>query len=219
MGDIRLIDRADAGRRLARALERYREEAPVVLGLPRGGVVVAAEIAEALDAPLDVLVVRKVGAPGREELAVGAVAPGGVTLADDDALRRLGISDEAFRQRADAERAELHRRLGRFRSGDALPDVEGRTVIVVDDGLATGFTAEAAVHALRAARPRRVVLAVGAGARETAERLADRVDDVVCALVREPFRAVGLWYHDFDQTTDEEVVRLLDDARERIGSA
>jgi putative phosphoribosyl transferase len=208
----RFINRFDAGRQLARRLEKYRDENPIVLGLPRGGVVLGYPIAEALDAPLDVIVARKVGAPMQPELGIGAVAPG-ITLADRETIRYLGITDEEFESLAEAERAEMRRRLRTYRGSDELPDLHGRTAILVDDGLATGVTATAAVHALRALEPRRVVLAVGVCALPTAEALSDLVDDLVCIAMPDPFYAVGMWYTDFSQTTDEEVIDLLEQAR------
>jgi putative phosphoribosyl transferase len=206
-------DRHDAGRRLAERLARYRDEHPIVLALPRGGVVLGYEVARALDAPLDVVVARKVGTPGHPELGIGAVAPG-VTLADARALAALGLTREAFETLAAHARAEMSRRLQRYHGSDALPDVAGRTVIVVDDGLATGVTAAAALHAVRRGNPRRVVLAAGVCARETVEALRGLADDVVCAAIPEPLYAVGQHYRDFAQTTDEEVLAFLARARE-----
>lgn len=205
-------DRRDAGRQLADRLARYRGRDVVVLGLPRGGVPVAAEIARSLDAPLDVLVARKVGAPDQPELGVGAVAPGGVLVLDDGALDALGLTEDDLAATVGRERAEVERRLVRYRGG-GMPDVEGKTVILVDDGLATGVTASAAIEAVRRFDPEAVVLAVPVCAQETAARLAQDVEEVVCVSTPEAFRAVGRWYEDFDPTTDEEVVRLLEAAR------
>lgn len=207
-------DRTDAGRQLADRLQAYRDEDPLVLGLPRGGVVLGHAIAEALDAPLDVVVARKVGAPMQPELGIGAVAPG-VTLCDTATASSLGVSDEAFERLAEAEREEMRRRLQRYRGEEDLPDVRDRTVILVDDGLATGVTAVAAIHAVRERDPRQVVLAVGVCAASTARALSEEVDDLVCVATPEPFRAVGLWYRDFGQTSDEEVLELLHSARQR----
>lgn len=208
-------DRTDAGRQLAEALEPYRNENPLVLGLPRGGVVLGYEIARALDAPLDVFVARKIGAPAQPELGIGAVAPGGITLVDQPTADTLGVTDEELRALADEERQEMNRRLRRYRGSEDPPDVRGRTVILVDDGLATGATATAAIHALRHLEPRRIVLAIAVCALRTADALRNEVDDLVCVATPEPFRAVGLWYRDFSQTTDEEVIDLLRKARER----
>ena len=203
-------DRRDAGRQLAERLARYRNDEVVVLALPRGGVPVAYEVARALGAPLDVVVARKVGAPGRPELGVGAVAPGGVVL-NDEAADALGLTDDDLAPVVAREREEVERRLARYRGG-GTPDVAGKTVVLVDDGLATGVTARAAVRAVRQLGPARVVLAVPVCARETAGRLADEADAVVCVAAPGQFRSVGQWYDDFRQTSDEEVLRLLEAA-------
>ncbi|HEU4754570.1 MAG TPA: phosphoribosyltransferase family protein, partial [Armatimonadota bacterium] len=176
-------DRADAGRQLAHRLQRYRDEHPIVLGLPRGGVAVAYEVASALDAPLDVFIARKLGAPNHPEFAVGAIAPGGVVLVDRRAIQALHISREQLEEVARAEGAEVERRLRQYRDDRPPPQVRGRTVILVDDGLATGMTARAAVQSLRQQGPRRVVLAVPVGAAETVEALSEEVDDLVCLLI------------------------------------
>jgi putative phosphoribosyl transferase len=212
------IDRRDAGRRLAARLAGYRSAAPVVLGLPRGGVVVGSEIARALGAPLDVLVVRKVGMPGAEEFALGAVAPGR-TLLDLDLAVRLGIPRASLAELVRREVAELERRERAYR-GDRPPvPVEGRTVIVVDDGLATGATAQAAIESLRQRRPMRVVFAAPVCSPDGAEALRAVADEVVCLECPPDFRAVGTWYHDFSQTSDAEVVACLRPAEERRISA
>ena len=205
-------DRQDAGRLLAERLEPYRDEAPVVLGLPRGGVVLGYEIARALDAPLDVVVARKVGAPGHEELGVGAVAPG-VTLADERTLYVLDIDRETFEALAARAREEMSLLLRLYRGEAGLPDVEGKTAILVDDGLATGVTATAAAHAVRQLKPKRLVLAAAVCARETARSIRGLVDDLVCLSMPHAFGAVGLWYRDFRQVTDAEVLALLEKAR------
>lgn len=213
-------DRYDAGRRLAPLLERYAHRPDVlVLGLPRGGVPVAFEVARALDAPLDVFIVRKIGVPGREELAMGAIATGGVRVLVPEVVRALGIREATIERAADAEFQELVRRERLFRGGREPHEVAGHIVILVDDGLATGATMRAAVQALRELEPRRIVVAVPAGAAETCEELAGIADEVVCAATPEPFQAVGLWYHDFRQTDDDEVQALLADAAEVRGEA
>jgi putative phosphoribosyl transferase len=206
-------DRQDAGRRLARLLEHERDARPIVLALPRGGVPVAYEVARALDAPLDVFLVRKIGAPGHRELGIGAVAQGGVRILNEPAIAMLNVSQEALAQITAEEQAELERRLRRFRGDRPLPDLRGRTVILVDDGLATGVSAAAAIRALQRLEPARLILAVPVCAPETVEALRPEVDAIVCALTPRDFLAVGYWYRVFDQTTDEEVVDLLDRAR------
>jgi len=206
------LDRADAGRRLAGALERFRGRSPVVLALPRGGVPVGLEVARALGAPLDVIDARKLGAPGHEELAVGAIAPGAVYV-DRLLVRRLGVSAAYLEQITTAEGRELERRERLYRSGRAPLDVEGRVVILVDDGLATGATARAAVASLRQRRPAQVILAAPVGAPETVARLREVADDVVCLETPPDFRAVSLAYRDFSPTSDAEVVSCLAAAR------
>jgi predicted phosphoribosyltransferase len=208
-GSLVFDDRVDAGRQLAERLSQFKDDNPIVLALPRGGVVVGYEIARALDAPLDVIVARKLGAPGQEELGIGAIAPGGVRVVDEEALRWLGITEARLQNVTERETEEMERRLRHYRGDRPLPDVQGRTAILVDDGLATGVTARAAIRSLRLQKPRRLVLAVPVCASETAERLRSEVDDLVCVSVPRYFRAVGIWYRDFAQTSDEEVVDLL----------
>jgi erythromycin esterase-like protein/predicted phosphoribosyltransferase len=203
-------DRRDAGRLLAEKLAAYanRPDA-LVLALPRGGVPVAYEVARALGAPLDVFVVRKLGVPGYEELAMGAVATGGVRVLNDQLVERLGIPEQMIDAVAARELQELARRERRYRGGRPPPDVRGRTVILVDDGLATGATMHAAIEALRQQKPTRIVVAVPTASPETCEEMKTKADDVICAITPEPFQAVGRWYQDFSQTTDEEVEALL----------
>ncbi len=203
-------DRREAGRRLALALKKYAKKADViVLALPRGGVPVAFEAARALEAPLDVFLVRKLGFPGNEEFAMGAVASGGIRVMSEDIVRRYGIPESVVERVADREEKELARRERSYR-GDSPPlDLRGRTVILVDDGLATGASMRAAVEAVRSQGPRRIVVAVPVGPRETVEELSREADEVVCAAMPEPFLAVGRFYETFDQTTDEEVMELL----------
>ena len=207
---MRFHDRSDAGRRLAAELRRFAGRGDVlVLGLARGGVPVAFEVARVLGAPLDVLVVRKLGVPGHEELAMGAIASGGVRVVSQDLIRRLGISEAEVDHVAQVEARELERRERQYRGDRPLPSVAGKTVILVDDGLATGSTMRAAVEGLRPRRPDRIVVAAPVAAHETCEALRHVADEVVCALTPEPFYAVGAWYEDFSQTTDEEVHDLL----------
>ena len=203
-------DRSDAGRHLAAKLAPYADRPDVlVLALPRGGVPVGYEAARELGAPLDVFLVRKLGLPGHEELAMGAVATGGVRVLNDQVVRALGVPDYVIDAVAAWEEQELARRERLYRGDRPPPDVRGRTVILVDDGLATGATMHAAIQALREQQPARIVVAVPTASPETCERLREEVDDVICAVTPEPFYAVGLWYENFSQTTDEEVRELL----------
>ncbi|NUK96505.1 phosphoribosyltransferase [Streptomyces lunaelactis] len=202
-------DRADAGRRLAEALRHIQGENPVVLGLPRGGVPVAFQVAQALGAPLDVIVVRKLGVPYHRELAFGAIGEGGVRVISDDIVRRGRIRREDLASVERAEEAELVRQARRFRDDPPRLSLEGRTAIVVDDGIATGATASAACEVVRAQGAARVVLAVPVGPTDAVAWLRTEVDEVVCLSTPRAFSAVGEWYADFSQTPDEEVVSLL----------
>ena len=207
-------DREEAGRRLAKELRQYTGSPDVVvLGLPRGGIPVAYEVARALGAPLDVFVVRKLGLPGQEELAIGAIASGGVRVVNDELVRRIGVPAEVLDEVAAREGRELARRERDYRGSRGPLPVAGRTVILVDDGLATGASLRAAATALRRLKPARIVAAVPVGAAETCAEFRDVVDEVVCSETPEPFWAVGNWYDDFSQTTEEEVRRLLEKAR------
>jgi putative phosphoribosyl transferase len=203
-------DRSEAGRELAATLQKYSGRQDVlVLALPRGGVPVGYEVARALHAPIDVFVVRKLGVPGHEEFAMGAVASGGVRVLNEQVVNVLRIPDYVIDAVAAWEQQELDRRERTYRANRPLPDVRGKTVILVDDGLATGSTMLAAVKALRQLKPARIVVAVPVASPDTCELLKDEVDEVVCAVTPEPFYAVGLWYQDFSQTSDEEVRGLL----------
>jgi len=208
-------NRRDAGCILASYLDLYADRPDVViLALPRGGVPVGFELARALRAPLDVMVVRKLGVPGHEELAMGAIASGGVRILNDDVIQMLGIRPETIEGVAEQEQQELARREAAYRGNRGPAAVKGRTVILVDDGLATGSTMRAAVAALRTLQPSRIVIAVPTAAAETCRELKAEADDVVCAMTPAPFFGVGQWYDDFSQTTDEEVHRLLQEAAE-----
>ena len=208
-------DRFDAGRKLAGLLADYADRQDVVvLGLPRGGVPVAFEVARTLHAPLDVFLVRKLGVPGYEELAMGAIASGGVRVLNQEVVQTLNISEEQLAAIAAAEQEELDRRARLYRGDRPPPDVKGRTAILIDDGLATGATMRAAVTALRQLGPGRIVVAVPVAAPETCAELRAEVDDIVCLSTPEPFQAVGLWYDYFSQTSDEEVHDLLERAAE-----
>jgi putative phosphoribosyl transferase len=206
-------DRRDAGRRLAGRLSRFEGEQPVVFALPRGGVPVGYEIARALGAPLDVFISRKLGAPGQPEFGIGAVAAGGVRILNQDVVRRLGIPDDYVEQITAQELAEVRRRLRYFRGERPEPEVVGRTAILVDDGLATGVTARAAVQALRLRKPGRLVLAAPVCAAQTAALFKRAVDELVCLESPSDLGAIGFWYKNFEQTSDEEVVELLERAR------
>lgn len=207
----RYRDRTEAGRVLAEHVAASADDAlaSVVLALPRGGVPVAAPVAERLGAPLDVLTVRKVGTPGHEELALGAVASGGLVVLNEDLVRRLGLDEQAVAARVEIARRELAARDRRLRGDRPPPDLAGKRVVLVDDGLATGATMRAAVAAVRSAGPARVVVAVPVGPPETVEELAALADEVICPLRPQDFAAVGQWYRDFSETTDAQVAELL----------
>jgi len=210
MMGARFADRYHAGRRLAAALTSYAGRPNLlVLALPRGGVPVGYEVARALNAPLDIMLVRKLGVPGHEELAMGAIASHGVRILSDDVVEALGIPDRMIATVAANEEHELARREKAYRDKRPPLDPRGKTVILVDDGLATGSTMRAAAAAIKAQHPERLVIAVPVAPQQTCERLLRDADDVVCATVPEPFFAVGSWYDDFTQTTDTEVRELL----------
>jgi putative phosphoribosyl transferase len=208
-------NRFDAGRVLASLLGKHARRPDVlVLALPRGGVPVGFEVAQALEAPLDVFVVRKLGVPGFEELAMGAIASGGVRVENASVLQSLGISKQIVNQVAERELNEVRRRERQYRGDQPPPPVEGRTVILVDDGLATGATMAVAAAALRRLKPARIVIAVPVAAPETCEQFRQIVDEIICAYTPEDFSAVGRWYEDFSQVSDEEVRDLLQRSRE-----
>jgi putative phosphoribosyl transferase len=213
----RFSDRASAGRELARRLDRYaHHDNAIVLGLARGGMPVAYEVARALDLPLDVFLVRKLGVPGHEELAMGALASGGVRVLNEEVVRAVGLRAEQIDAVAAEEEAELHRRERAYRDGRPPADVLGRVAILVDDGLATGSSMRAAVQALRQRDADEVVVAVPVAPPKVCADLELVADTVICARTPEPFQAVGLWYEDFTQTTDDEVRSLL--ARAQAGT-
>lgn len=206
-------NRTEGGRRLGaelmRRLPQLRDGDPLVLAIPRGGVPVGYEVARYLDAALDLFIARKLGAPGHEELGIGAVAPGGTRFLDTDAIRALGVTQEYIEEVTRKELAELERRLRRFRGDRPPPRIAGRSVVLVDDGLATGVTALASLAAIRLEKPQRLVFAAPVCSVEGAETVARQADDVVCVAAPERFFGVGAWYHDFTQTSDEEVIELL----------
>ncbi len=210
----RFHDRSDAGRKLAEELAEYRDRADVlVLALPRGGVPVAFEVARAINAPLDVFMVRKLGVPGHEELAMGAIASGGVRVLDEALLKGLGISDDAVASVSERERSELDRREQLYRQGRSAPDVDGKTVIVIDDGMATGSTMRAAIEALKTLGPAEIVVAVPTAAAATCGLIEEEVDRAFFVMTPDPFYAVGVWYKRFTPTTDDEVIELLNRAK------
>jgi putative phosphoribosyl transferase len=206
---MRFHDRADAGRQLAARLAHFKEETPLVLGIPNGGVPVAFEVARALNAPLDVWGARKLGAPCQPQLGIGAIAEGGGSSIEPFVLRSLRVSRNALRDVRERERQELKRRSALFRGSRPLPDLEGRTVIVIDDGVATGGTARAVIRAIRARRPRRLAFAAPVAANDGLAALEEEVDDLVCLCRSADVCAIGAWYESFAQTTEEEVLELL----------
>jgi putative phosphoribosyl transferase len=214
--DLPFADRRDAGRRLADALGDYRHRRDLlILALPRGGVPVAAEVAEALDAPLDLMLVRKLGVPAQPELAMGAIASGGQRVLNPQIIQALGIDDRTIEAVAEREGRELARREQAYRGGRPLPRIAEQCVILVDDGLATGATMRAAVAAVTAQAPACLVVAVPVGSEEAVALLRPHLDRMLCLAAPEPFMGVGRWYRSFEQTSDDEVRRLLQDAWER----
>ena len=210
-------DRRDAGRKLAQKLSAYaRRPNTLILALPRGGVPVAFEVALALNAPLDIFIVRKLGLPGREELAMGAIASGGIRVLNSDIIRMLSVPDEVVNFVAKRELQELQRQERLYRGNGPSPAVRDRTVFLIDDGLATGASMRAAVAGLRGQHPSRIVVAVPAAAAETCDVFLSEVDEVVCAMTPEPFYGVSRWYEDFAQVTDEEVRTLLEEANRQF---
>lgn len=213
-------NRSEAGQWLAERLEPYAHRPDViVLALPRGGVPVGFELARSLDVPLDVFLVRKLGLPGQEELAMGAIASGGVRVLNDEVVQSLAVPPSVIEGVARREEQELRRREEAYRGSQSPPDVRGKVAILVDDGLATGSTMRAAVRAVKQMQPARVVVAVPVAAASTRDDLAAEVDEIVCETPPEPFLAVGRWYEDFSQTTDEEVRELLQRAEREVGRA
>jgi len=204
-------DRTDAGRRLAGALAGYRDQRPIVLALPRGGVAVAAEVAQALDAPLDLILVRKIGVPYQPELAMGAVVdgPNPLVVRNEDVIALSGVSDADFGAVRDRELAEIQRRRTRYLGNRPRPDLKQRVAVVVDDGIATGATTRAALRAARAQKPARVILAVPVAPTTTLAELRGEADEIVCLEEHEPFHAIGVYYSDFRQVSDEEVINAL----------
>ena len=211
MREVLFADRAEAGRRLAERLLRFKDERPVILALPRGGVPVGFEVARALDAPLDLVLVRKIGAPFQPELAVGAVVDGGraETVINEGMVREFQIPETWVAEESARQLEEIERRRSLYLAGRIRAPLEGRTAIVVDDGIATGATMEAALHATRRARPKRLVLAVPVAPPDTIERLRSQVDEVVCLAMPRALGAIGWFYENFRQLSDEEVVGLL----------
>jgi predicted phosphoribosyltransferase len=211
-GNVLFAGRREAGRSLAKHIPAsIRDEAPIVLALPRGGVPVAFEVACELDAPLDVFVVRKLGVPGHEELAMGAIASGGGRVLNDDVIDELEVGEDEIARVVADETRELERRERRYRGGRTMLDVTGRTIVLVDDGLATGASMRVAIRALRQRDPAKIVAAVPVAAADTCAAMQAEADLMVCATTPRPFYGVGAWYEDFSQTSDAEVQRLLAD--------
>ncbi len=207
------LNRSDAGRKLATKLKKYQIEQPILLALPRGGVPIGYEVAQALKAPLDVLVVRKIGTPWNPELGIGAVAPG-VEVLDEASLRGLGIKASELGEIIEQEKQELKRRQKLYQHGEVLLNITGKTVILIDDGLATGVTTRAAIQAIKKLKPAKLILAVPVGPNDTVEKLSELVDDLICLERPYDFYAVGAFYHSFPQVSDEEVISLLKKAKE-----
>lgn len=209
---MKFADRIEAGKILAKRLLNYKNREDVaVLGLPRGGVPVARQVARALNAPLDVFLVRKLGVPGQEELAFGAIASGGVTVFNEQIVNYLKMPASTLENVIAREQAELERRERLYRANRPHPDLQGKICIVVDDGLATGATMKAAIAAIRTRKPKKIIAAAPVASKDTCDEIGSQQDNLcICAITPEPFYGVGMWYQDFDQTTDEEVVEILD---------
>lgn len=209
-------NRGEAGKQLAAELFKYRTENPYVLAMPRGGVPIGYEIAEVLQAPLDVLVVRKIGLSGNKEFGIGAIAEGGVTVLDNTTTEVLGIDAVEIKDTVELEEKELQRRVKIYRSGLPPPDLAGKTAILVDDGMATGMTARAAIESAKKLKPQKIILAAPVCALDTTEGIRNLVDEVVCLATPAQFTAVALWYQEFTQISDEEVVELLNKRRNKV---
>lgn len=209
-------DRKEAGRRLAEKLTEQRWERAIVLAIPRGGVVVGYEMAHRLKVPLDVIVPRKIGAPHNPELAIGAIAEDGTMILDSNLIDYLGVTDEYIREEGERQIREIERRVRKYRKGAPPPDLKGRNVIIVDDGIATGATVRAAIASIRNKHPKSITLAVPVAPPSTLRQLKSKVDRIVCLSAPEPFFAIGQFYMDFTQTADEEVIRLLEANKEEI---
>lgn len=209
------LNRREAGEKLSQALQKYRNEELVVIGIPRGGVVVAAQVARVLEASLDVLIPRKIGAPHNSEVAIGAVTQDGTMIKDEVMVEFLGISDSQLGDLASRAKQEISRRVYTYRGGRPATEMRNKTVIVVDDGIATGYTIKAALQSVRKSEAQRLVLAVPVAPADTLAELNKLVDDLMCLHTPELFYAVGQFYREFDQTTDEEVIELLTEASDR----
>ena len=213
----RFLDRREAGKELAQLLLKFKEQPDgIVLALPRGGVPVGYEVTLALNVPLDVFIVRKLGLPGQEELAIGAIASGGIRILNETIIHALKIDQTVIDRVTQEETQELKRREIQYRGNHPLPEIENRTIILIDDGLATGASMLAAVHALRRQRPKKIIVAVPAAAPQAINLLRPEADEIVFVIAPDPFEGVGKWYEDFAQTTDDEVRSLLDDAKRRL---
>lgn len=203
-------NRSDAGQQLAQTLLHYKNKKDtLILALPRGGVPIAFEIATVLQAPMTVFLVRKLGVPGHEEVAIGAIAEGEVRILNQDLVQQLSISESDIQYRVNQEQQELNRRLRYYRQSKPLPKLDNDTVILVDDGIATGATCKAAIHALKLLHPKKIIVATPVASKDSLEEISPLVDDVVCLATPEPFYSVGQWYQHFAQTNDHEVIRLL----------
>lgn len=206
-------DRQEAGKKLALKLYRYKGEKPYILALPRGGVPVGFEMAEVLQAPLDVIVVRKIGLSGNREFGIGAIAEGGVEVMDEASIEALGIEEDKIKDTVELEEKELERRVKVYRGNESLPQLTDKTAILVDDGMATGITAKAAIEGVKKLNPKKIVLASPVCPIDTAESLQRKVDEVVCLVMPNDFMAVGAWYRNFIQISDEEVIDLLNKSK------